>query len=229
MSDFEYVFEDGKVANGYEPAPGTEYAIPPMHFGQEWETYYDNAFKEPDEMAYVYENEWHAVYTIYLGELIESGVFDWSKPELDWSDAALNQEQYERICSYFNDRFKWREISMLPIRKWFDYLKRKFVYELMPKYKPLYERVAEGVNPLSSESEYYKNRTIESAYPETLLSANSDYITDGRDEEFQRIKEKGTADALTTFASTYKGVDELLLDELEIMFISMYTTNINGL
>lgn len=229
MSDFHYIIDDGKVVNGYEPAPGTEMGIPPVHFGQEWETYQNNIWEVEKQLVYRYQNEWHAVYTVYLGELIESGVFDWERPELDWSSAAFDEEQYKRVCEYFNLRFKWREISILPILKWFDYLKRKLVYELMPKYKPLYERVAEGVNPLSNETEYYKNRTIESAYPETLLSANADYITDGKDEEYQRIKEKGTADAMENFAARYKGVDELLLDELEIMFVSMYTTNINGL
>ena len=229
MSDFHYIIDDGKVENGYEPAPGKTIGIPPVHFGQEWETYPNDDWDAERELVYKYQDEWHAVYTVYLGELVKSGVFDWKRPELDWSSAAFDEEQYQRVCAYFIDRFEWREISMLPILKWFNYLKRKFVYELMPKYKPLYERVAEGINPLSNETEYYKNRTIESAYPETLLSANADYITDGKDEEYQRIKEKGTADAMVNFAAMYKGVDELLLDELEIMFIGMYTTNVNGL
>lgn len=230
MSDFHYTFDDeGNVTNPYEPAPGTVFAIPPVHFGQVWETYENDDFNVGDALDYTYQNEWHAVYTVYLGELVQTGVFDWSRPELDWKNAALDQEQYDRICTYFIDRFKWREISILPILMWFDYLKRKLVYELMPKYKPLYERVAEGINPFAGENEYYKNRTINSSYPETLLSANADYITDGRDEEYQRIKEKGQAEAMINFATLYKGVDELLLDELEDMFVSLYTTNVNGL
>ena len=230
MTDFHYTFDgEGNVTNGYEPEPGTTFAIPPVHFGQEWETYNNNVINVDESLDYTYQNEWHAVYTVYLGELVQSGVFNWSRPELDWSMAALDLEQYERVCAYFLDRFKWREISMLPILMWFDYLKRKLVYELMPKYKPLYERVADGINPLAGENEYYKNRTINSSYPETLLSENADYITDGRDEEYQRIKELPQAEAINNFAMMYKGVDELLLDELESMFISLYTTNVNGI
>lgn len=230
MSDFEYIIEDGKVINGYTEYDAPEVAIPPVHpLMQEWETFDANNWNKQEQFGYTYQNEWHAVYTVYLGELMQSGVFDWSRPELNWRDAAMDDEQYQRVCDYFNLRFKWREISMLPVLKWFDCLRNKLVYELMPKYAPLYERVAEGINPLAGDSEYYKNRTIDSAYPETLLSENADYITNGRDEEFQRIKERGTADAMINFAEVYKGVDQLLLDELEVMFISMYTTNINGL
>ena len=177
---------------------------------------------------YTGTDEWFAVYTVQLGELIETGVFDWSSPELNWLEAAYDPDQYVRVNNYFIERYRYREISIEPYLEWARMLKRKLVFELMPKYKPLYERIAEGANPLASENEYYKNRTIESAYPETLLSENADYITDGKDEEFQRIKESGFVDSVANFAEKYKGIDELLLDELESMFISMYTTNVNA-
>lgn len=180
-------------------------------------------------LNYTGESIWNAVYTIQLGELVESGVFDWKKPELDWSSAAMDAEQYERVCAYFIERFFYREISIEPFLQWANVLKRKLVFELMPKYKPLYERISDGVNPLSDGNEYYKNRTIQSAYPETLLSENADYITDGRDEEYQRIKEGNLADSSANFALKYKGVDQLLLDELETLFISMYTANVNAI
>ena len=177
---------------------------------------------------YTGTDEWFAVYTVQLGELVENGVFDWNSPELNWSIAAYDAEQYARVCGYFIERFRYREISIEPYLEWARMLKRKLTFELMPKYKPLYERVSEGINPLSGENEYYKNRTIESAYPETLLSENADYITDGKDEEFQRIKETNFIDGMENFAIKYKAVDEMMLDELESMFICMYTTNINA-
>ena len=190
---------------------------------------FDDLHIDPDAWNnYTGRDEWNAVYTIQLGELIESGVFDWQRPMLDWSSAAYDAEQYERVCAYFIDRFYYREISIEPFAEWANYLKRKLVYELMPKYKPLYERVYEGINPFAESDEYYKNRTINSAYPETQLSGNSDYITDGRDEEFERLKEGRTADHIIYYAENYKGVDQLLLDELESLFISMYTTNVNA-
>ena len=191
---------------------------------------YDDISVNVDEFdVYTGKPKYNAVLTIQLGELVEGGVFDWSKDLLNWSSAAYDADQYKRVCEYFIERFYYREISMLPFKQWANFLKRKLVYELMPKYKPLYERVAEGVNPLANENEYYKNRTIESAYPETLLSANADYITDGKDEEYQRIKEGSTVDNMVNFAQNYKGVDELLLDELECLFVGMYSVNVNAI
>lgn len=178
---------------------------------------------------YTGRDEWYAVYTIQLGELVQKGVFDWSRNVLDWKSAAYDEEQYTRICDYFIQRFYYREISIEPFAEWAVMLKRKLVYELMPKYKPLYERIAEGVNPLADSSEYYKDRTISSAYPETLLSGNADYITDGKDQEFERIKEGNIVDSLEAFEERYKGIDEMMLDELESMFISMYTLNMNSI
>lgn len=173
------------------------------------------------------KNDWFAVYTIQLGELIEDGLFDWTAKVLDWSSAAYDPDQYARVCSYFNERFYWREISVIPYLEWAQMLRRKLVYELMPKFKPLYARVAEGLNPLSDENEYYKSRKIGSAYPETLLSGNADYITDGTDEEFERIKEGALVSRYNDYLEGFRGVDEALLDELESMFISMYSLNMN--
>lgn len=182
-----------------------------------------------DEMLnYTGKDVWNAVYTIQLGELIESGVFDWSMPELNWSQAAYDEAQYNRVCEYFIQRFMFREISIEPFYEWAVTLRRKLVYELMPKYLPLYIKMKDGINPFSESDEYYKNRTIQSAYPETLLSDNADYITDGRDEEYEKEIELRAAERYVYFAREFKGIDELLLSELESMFISMYTTNVNA-
>lgn len=173
-------------------------------------------------------NQWNAVYTVQLGELVDKGLFNWSDDVLNWSDAAYDEEQYSRVCAYFIERFYYREISIEPYLEWARILHYKIVYELMPKYKPLYGRLKDGISPLADSNEYYKNRTIQSAYPETLLSENADYITDGKDEEFQRIKENNFTDASNDFYDKYRTIDKALLDELETMFVSMYTLNINS-
>lgn len=179
-------------------------------------------------LHYTGTDEWNAVYTVMIGELQAAGVFNWDYEYLNWSEAAWNTEQYERVCNYFVERFYYREISIEPFEEWARTLKRKLVYELMPKYKPLYERASEGFSPLADEDEYYKSRIVNSEYPETMLSGNSDYLTDARDEEYERVKEGNLVYAMERYKERFHGVDQSLLDELESMFISMYTTNVNA-
>lgn len=188
-----------------------------------------NDFKPDELLDYVGKSYWNAIYTVQLGELIEKGVFDWEREELDWSNAAYSDDQYKRVCEYFIERYRYREISIEPFLQWANMLKRKLVFELMPKYKPLYERVAEGVNPLQNSDEYFKRRIIGSEYPETLLSANSDYASTGEDLEHEKLVEGNIAESMEEFRTLYKGVDEMLLDELETMFIGLYTMNANVL
>ena len=182
-----------------------------------------------DVRDYTGDEWWNAIYTVQLGELIANNVFDWSSDVLNWQDAAYSPEQYERVCNYFIERNRYREISIEPFLEWALMLKRKFVYELMPKYKPLYKRLEDGINPLQESDEYYKSRVIDSEYPETLLSGNSDYASFGKDEENERIHEGNIAQSLHEFKELYHGIDEMLLDELECMFISLYTMNVNAL
>ena len=173
--------------------------------------------------------DWHAVYTVKLGELIQTGVFDWTRPELNWSEAAYDADQYERVCKYFERRFYYREISLEPALEWFNMLQYRLIYELMPKYKPLYARIADGYNPLADSDEYYKERKISSAYPETLLSSNADYISDGIDTEREVVHEGQLVDAMNKYVVEFHAVDESLLDECEDLFTCMYTANTNGL
>lgn len=69
---------------------------------------------------------------------------------------------------------------------------------------------------------------MNSAYPQTVLSGNSDYLTDARDEEYERIKEGNLVEAMESYKARFRSVDESLLDELEGMFICMYTANVNA-
>lgn len=180
-----------------------------------------------DNIDYVGTQKWNAVYTVQLGELIDSGVFDWSKPELDWHEYAMDEAQYNRLCAYFTERFEYREISILPFGAWAKRLKFMLCYELMPKYKPLYE-AAESINPLADSDEYYKSRHIESKYPETLLSGNADYISSGTDDEYERIRLGNVAEREREYIDSFRSVDAAICDELESLFISMYTANVNS-
>lgn len=178
---------------------------------------------------WVGHNVWNAVYTVQLGELIEKGVFDWNLDCLDWRKAAYSENQYITICDYFIERFKFREISIEPFYEWASMLKRKLIYELMPKYRNLYQNLDDNFDPAQIEASYTKRRSIGSDYPETLLSGNSDYISNGQDEEREDIKRGNLQDAYNNYIEKFKAIDNALLDELESMFIGLYTASIDGM
>ena len=166
--------------------------------------------------------EWHSVYTIQLGELIEKGYFDWER--VAWGGIGKHTQ---RIKSAFVARYYFDEISMLPPQAWLKRLGYKLEYELTPKYAPLYDEL-EHSSYLQSEGEYRKSRDIHSTYPETLLdNENEAYASDGRDFEEEYVKSGNIADSLEKIVKL-NSLDGMLLDELESMFIGLYTTHING-
>ena len=169
---------------------------------------------------------------------------------------------------------------MEPFKIWANFLTRKIKYELMPKYKILYAEAARNVSLQfdgsesrtlnwnesgngsvtnsrdESSDDYYKKRDIQSEYPETLLSSNSDYISTGNDTEDERVTTRNEAETenneserehtqdanMTRQASAsawlnniplalelFGKIDKQLCDELEVMFVSLYSANINGL
>ena len=179
------------------------------------------------EDKFVGKPENHDTYTITLGELHRSGVFDWNSDILNWREAAIDDEQYNRFCAYFIERFEFREISIIPFYEWARRLRFRLIYELMPKYKPLYENIS-GINPFAERDEYGKERSITSAYPETMLSGNSDYASDGRDIEYEKITLGNVAEREKQYIADFRSVDAAICDELENMFACMYTVAVNG-
>ncbi len=174
------------------------------------------------------KNKYNAIYTITLSELIENELFSWENDEVNWKSDAYNNEQFERVCKYFNERFYFREISIEPYYEWAQRLHYKISYELMPKFKIMYQLLDDDFDITQTKARYEKARNISSEYPETLLSANSDYVSSGRDNEGEVIERGSILDAYLEYAEKFQAIDKQLLDELECMFIGLYTVSING-
>lgn len=174
--------------------------------------------------------DYHSVQTIELGELIEDEIFTWAR--IDWFDARYNDAQYERLCRAFEDRFWLREIGITPVGIWMRRLHYKLVYELMPKYRPLYAQLENGeFDPLQNGGKYGKRRDINSEFPETLLSGTDEaYASSGIDSEYEEIGRDGSlAENAAIYAEQFRAVDVMILDELESLFSCLYSTNTNGL
>ena len=174
--------------------------------------------------------EFHDVQTITLGELIRDGVFTWDK--IDWKSAAYSDTQYERLCTAFEDRFYFREIGITPIYAWLKKLRYKLVYELMPKYRPLYAQLDSGeYDPLQSGGEYGREREIASEFPETLLNGSDEtYASSGNDKEYEIVRQDGVfTEKYAMYVELFRTMDAAILDELETLFSCLYSTNLNGL
>ena len=171
--------------------------------------------------------KFHSVNTITLGELIECGIFDWEKI---WTPLhAFNPDQYTRLCDAFEKRFYYREIGITPYKQWATRLSYELVYNLMPKYKPMYEQIEKGYDPLQTGGEYRKERKIESDFPETLLSGNQDYASSGYDFESESVGRGNFTDDYINYAVNFKAIDDMIISELEgKMFSCLFTVNVNG-
>ena len=158
-------------------------------------------------------------YTITLGEWYEQGFYDPADESWRWD--AYSDEQYERLCRKFINRFYFREVGLLPAFRWkMAYLRK--LNEIMPKYKELYKRVESGINPLQTEDTYEKSRDIFSDFPQTLLAGDADYASTGNDRELERVTEGSAIDKAMQFAREYQDVDAMILNELEhVLFTSI--------
>lgn len=170
--------------------------------------------------------DWHATVSIQLGELIEGGLFDWENdPELMWD--AYSSEQYKRVCEKFVNRYFYREIGIIPYGQWkLAYVRR--MNEIMPKYKPMYAALDEGVDILSESDEWGKRRSIFSDFPATMLGDNQDYASTGNDEQHESIS-RGSWFDIAKNIGYYDDVDVMVLNELEPIFSSLLTVSINGI
>lgn len=185
-----------------------------------------------EDYSYDSEDEFHAVFTVQLGELIHDKVIDLMDGsfKVQGNGAPIqwySDEQYERFWKKFEQHYYWREIGELPIKRWkWDLLAK--IAELMPKYYMLYKELDKGVDPMQIENEYGKNRNIYSDFPQTMLSGNEDYASTGNDYQYERIKDGNFVDTMNAIQDNYNDPDLTLLLELDTMFYSVLTSDVSG-
>lgn len=177
-------------------------------------------------------NDYHSVYTIQLCELLDGKLFSWEREPLksafDLLD-GLNGNIKPRLQTMFIERNYWREISMIPYLEWVQQVAYKVKFELCPKYLPMYKAIAnDDFDPMHSGDEYFKERNIDSSFPETLLSGNgADYASSGSDREYQRIQTGNAIEIASSYYNVYKDIDTAFIDELDSFFIDLYSANAN--
>lgn len=184
------------------------------------------------DYEYAYWEDFHAVYTVSLGELIHDGLvkFDdgtWYQQPNGLPIAWYDDEQRDRFWAKFGQYYFYREIGELPYKRWKDDLLAKIAL-LMPKYNLLYKALAKNSDPLQEYDEYGKSRNIFSDFPQTMLSGNEDYASTGNDSQFERIRQGSFVEKMNALVYDYNDVDFALLQELDSHFYCVLTSNMNG-
>lgn len=170
-------------------------------------------------------NDYHAVVTIQLCELIGAGFCD----ELltGWKWDKYNDEQDKRLRKKLVDHYYFREIGLTPPGIWKHEFIRK-MNEIMPKYISLYKLLDESPELFGGNSEWYKGRDIFSDFPQTQLSGkNQDYATTGNDKEYQRIRQVDVIDTAKRIRD-YNDVDLMIIEDMNTMFSCLLTVNVNA-
>lgn len=159
--------------------------------------------------------------TITVGELVDDGILTY-----EWFDFdAFDEEQRERLWAKFKARFQFREIGVIPPGRWMQRIITK-LNEVMPKYKQIYQALADGANVLNAGNEYHKRRDVYSTFPQTALAGrDQDYASSGTDLEYETLRDMGLLDASERMPE-YNDVDVLVLNELEHLFLAIRSTDI---
>lgn len=177
----------------------------------------------PEEVTW--DRDFHAVMTVTLGELVTDGWIDWTKDIWKWD--AYDEDQRERLNNKIEARYWDREIGILPPGEW----RRRFIgrlNEIMPKYSLLYDKIKEGIDIWQDSDEYHKERNVTSSYPQTIISGEQDYASGAGDTEYETIRDGNMLDKLKQFQE-YEDVDVMILNDLDPLFSSLVTVNVNGL
>lgn len=174
-------------------------------------------------------DDYHAVTTITLGELLTEGGVDWTQPQWSWRDDAYNNAQYARCCRKIENRYYDRELGVMPPSRWRRHLMR-LITEFMPVLKPLYD-LADG-NPgmfLTDGNTWHKMRTVLSDFPATQLQPNQDYASNATDTQYETIINGNFIDKVKAIRQgDYVDIDVLLLEHLDECFSPLWTTGINN-
>lgn len=156
--------------------------------------------------------EYHANFSITYGELLSEGLIDWDSDEWQWN--AYDEEQRARIITEMSRKFYYYEINAFPFRRW----KMNFLQaleETQRKFNIWYKN-KDDLNPLYSSNKWYKDRTVNSDFPQAYLSnSNSDYVSSGTDSEREEIEISDAINKLKQIRTDFTDVDTAFLQEIE--------------
>lgn len=166
--------------------------------------------------------EYHDALTIQLMQLVEDGIVTYDSFPMPGLDEEIRQRLWEK----FQLRFNWREIGILPIRRWLERLQAR-CREAAAAYKPLYDAAADGANVMREGDEWHKSRDVFSTFPQTALGgSDQDYASSGTDREYETIRDRGMLEVMAV-PEQIRDIDAMVLDTMEPLFMAIISTSIS--
>lgn len=169
--------------------------------------------------------DYHATFSIQLCELMDANVIDFTKAPFNLH--RYSDEQFERVINLLKEHYYYRELNVLPVRRWMREFNRRW-NEVAPKYDYLYKALEDGASPLNILDEFDKGRDVFSEFPQTMLSDNEDYASHGTDYEHEKVTVGDFTDASVKVRDRWDTPDKMLIDEMEPLFVHLVTANYNG-
>lgn len=164
----------------------------------------------------------HAVTSITFGELIQ----DYTKWKTDYYPEFPIANR-TRLNQKIEDRYFYREICDEIPGKFFHFFKRK-LNEILPKYMYRYELEEAGqVDVLRTETTKGKSRNVFSEYPQSQLQGTADYASNANDNASAGEVNGPNIELINKFAEEYTDTDVLVLNELDVCFLSMFNKPLN--
>lgn len=165
----------------------------------------------------------HAIFSIELGELVDGG-FDPFGDE-DWGNVDwYSDDTRERWQSKFIRHFEFWEIGIMPPLKWRRFLTSRML-DIMPKWKWVYQQLADGVDIRALSDEYLKQRYVFSDFPATQIAPeNQDYASTANDTEYEKIIDGNWFDFVRDL-KTYDDADAAIFREIGDLFSCLGTVS----
>lgn len=167
--------------------------------------------------------DFHATITISLGELLYGG-WDWGKNEYFPEFTQVNRT---RLNKKIEDHYYFREICQTPPGRFKKFLVRK-LNEVLPKYNEIYKLIAAGrFDLLRIQTTNSKGRSIYSEYPQTQIQGNGDYATNANDNAGTTLNDGASVGMIVDYAKYYNDIDVMILNEINVCFLSLLSLNVN--
>jgi hypothetical protein len=168
--------------------------------------------------------DWHSKNTLIFGSLLDDD-YDWGKDK--WTCYNLSDEALAivrpRINQKIEDRYRYRELGVLPIRRFSDNLIRN-ISDVMATQGYIYEEIFKGLNITNNGTTLVKERDIHSNFPQSQLAPTTeDYATSSTEKGQETTISGNQIKAIDAFNKAFNEPDAVVLDYISVCFSNFYS------